>query len=441
MIQRSIDDRTIARQVLAIALPAIVSNLTTPLLSLVDLAIVGHLGSPVFIAAIALGGTVFSSIYWLFAFLRMGTSGTVAQAYGAKDQHSISENFYRPMLIASALGIVLIAANGPLGDFVIGIMSDDDSAMVYAREYFDVLIYGAPATLVFYVINGYLIGTQNSRFAMWLSFIINISNIAASLIAVYLFGLGIKGVALGTLVSQWIGVTVGFSYIFFHDKPLRVRLKALFNLHGMSRYFSINFDIFLRTLCLVAVTVWFTRSGAKQGDVMLSVNALLMQLFIMFSYFMDGFAYSAEALVGKFTGAKDQKSVDESIKWIIKICSVIAAVFTVTYLFFGKNILALLTSEPEVLSVSNDYLIWSAAIPATSFLAFIFDGAFIGMTHSRWMLYTVGIGMIVFFAIYFAAFNALGNHGLWIAFISYLLTRSIASLVLYRGGLNRDSRV
>lgn len=440
MIHRSIDGRTIARQVLAIALPAIVSNLTTPLLSLVDLAIVGHLGSPVYIAAIALGGTVFSSIYWIFAFLRMGTSGTVAQAYGARDKHSISENFYRPMLIASALGIFLIAFNGPLGDFVIRIMSDDDSATIYAREYFNVLIFGAPATLVFYVINGYLIGTQNSRFAMWLSFIINISNIAASLVAVYLFGLGIKGVALGTLVSQWIGTAVGITYILIHDKPLRVKLKTLFNLNGMSRYFSINFDIFLRTLCLVAVTVWFTRSGAKQGDVMLSVNALLMQLFIMFSYFMDGFAYSAEALVGKFTGANDRKSVLESIRWIIKICSVIAVVFTIAYLFFGKNILALLTSESEVIAASHEYLIWSAAIPATSFLAFVFDGVFIGSTHSRWMLYTVGLGMVVFFAIYFAAFNALGNHGLWIAFISYLLMRSIASVVLFRSSHNKTQR-
>lgn len=422
--------RKIDRDILNIAVPSIVANITTPLLGLVDMAIVGHMGSAVYMAAIALGGTMFSMIYWVFAFLRMGTSGMTAQAVGAGDVAQRDASLFRAMSVAMGMGLLLIVLQLPLCGMMLHFFGGEDEAAVMAARYFDVLIYGAPATLGLYVVNGWMIGVQNSRLTMWTSLIINVVNIGASLTLVYLLHLGIEGVASGTLIAQWTGFVAGCLMI----RRYRPRLGSsggLFERDKLRRFFSVNTDIFLRTLCLVAVTVWFTRAGARQGDVILSVNALLMQLFILFSYMMDGFAFAGEALVGKLTGAGDVMQKRAMVRRLFVIGGAVSLTFTLAYAIFGDDILGLLSSDASVIEMSRDYMLWGVTIPLAGVSAFIWDGVFIGETRTRQMLLSMGVAMVVFFAVYFTLYPLWGNHALWLAFILYLAVRGAVQTVFY----------
>lgn len=422
--------RKIDLDILSIALPSIVANITTPLLGLVDMAIVGHMGSAVYMAAIALGGTMFSMIYWVFAFLRMGTSGMTAQAVGAGDVAQRDASLYRAMTVAMCIGVSLIALQAPVRELMLRFLGGDDATALFAARYFDVLIYGAPATMGLYVVNGWMIGVQNSRLTMWTSLIINVVNIASSLVLVYALHFGIEGVASGTLIAQWTGFIAGCIMIKRY-RPRPGRLRELFARGHIKRFFSVNTDIFLRTLCLVAVTVWFTRAGARQGEIILAVNALLMQLFILFSYMMDGFAFAGEALVGKLTGAGDRVMKRAMVRRLFVVGGSVSLLFTAVYALFGGEILSLLSSDASVIAVSRDYLWWSVTIPVAGVSAFIWDGVFIGETRTRQMLLSMGLAMAVFFAVYFLLFPVWGNHALWLAFILYLGIRGIAQTIFY----------
>lgn len=416
---------------MAIAVPSIVANITTPLLGLVDMAIVGHMGSPVYMAAIALGGTMFSMIYWVFAFLRMGTSGMTAQAVGAGDVAERDASLYRAMSVALIIGLMLIALQYPVKVLMLRFFGGDAGAAMYASRYFDVLVYGAPATLGLYAVNGWMIGVQNSRLAMWTSLIINVVNIAASLLLVYVARLGVEGVAAGTLIAQWVGFVAG-CLMLRRYRPRIGALPALFEGARLKRFFSVNVNLFLRTLCLVLVTVWFTRAGARQGDIILSVNALLMQLFILFSYVMDGFAFAGEALAGKLTGAGLAKEKQIVVGRLFIWGSIISLAFTVVYAAGGKEILGLLSDDVSVAEMSGEYMWWGVSIPFAGVSAFIWDGIFIGETRTRQMLLSMAVAMVVFFIVYFSLHAVLGNHALWLAFILYLAVRGIVQTFFYR---------
>lgn len=423
--------RKIDRDILALALPSVVANITTPLLGLVDMAIVGHMGSPAYMAAIALGGTMFSMIYWVFGFLRMGTSGMTAQACGAGDRHERDASLYRAMSVALGIGVVLIALQRPLRGALLGFFGGEAEAMELASRYFDILVYGAPATLGLYALNGWMIGVQNSRLAMWSSLIINVVNIAASLMLVYVMHLGIEGVASGTLTAQWTGFAAGCLMVRGY-RPRVGRMRQLFDAVRLKRFFAVNVNLFLRTLCLVFVTVWFTRAGARQGDVILSVNALLMQLFILFSYMMDGFAYAGEALAGKLTGARREGEKRELLRRLFFAGSVVSLVFTVAYALAGDEILRLLSDDTTVIGRAHEYMWWSISVPFAGMAAFIWDGVFVGETRTRQMLVSMAVAMVVFFCVNFTLYSTLGNHALWLAFILYLITRGLAQTILYR---------
>lgn len=423
--------RRIDRDILAIAVPSIVANITTPLLGLVDMAIVGHMGSPAFMAAIALGGTMFSMIYWVFAFLRMGTSGMTAQAYGAGDRGQRDAWLYRAMAVAMLIGLLLIALQSPISRAMLHFFGGDEVTSALATRYFDVLIYGAPATMGLYVLNGWMIGVQNSRLTMWMSLIINVVNIGSSLLLVYVARLGIEGVAAGTLIAQWTGFAVGCLMLRRYH-PHIGRFRQLLDGKSIRRFFSVNVDIFLRTLCLVAVTVWFTRAGARQGDIILAVNALLMQLFILFSYMMDGFAFAGEALVGKLTGARKPRAKRAMIRRLFVIGGVVALLFTAVYALWGNEILALLSSDATVIATAGDYIGWAIAIPVAGVGAFVWDGVYIGETRSRRMLVAMATAMVIFFATYVILYPLLANHALWLAFILYLAVRGMVQTMLYR---------
>lgn len=422
----------INRQILALAIPSIIANITTPLLALVDTAVVGHMGSAMFIAAIAVGGSIFNMVYWMFGFLRMGSSGLTAQEWGRGDMKSCYDVLRRSLVIALAAGILIILLCRPLLSAMLFFMDTDHPTSALVDTYFSILVFGAPAVLANYSLTGWFLGMQNSRITMWISVLINVTNIAVSLVLVFIFHLGISGVAVGTLVAQWVGCLAGFMAALRYGFSFReFSMRSIFEKSGIKRFFSINFDIFLRTVCLIAVTLWFTREGSRQGITMLAVNTLLMQYFIIFSYFMDGFAFAGEALAGRYLGASDAGSFRLTVNRLLRWGTGIAFLFTILYVAGGDLLLHLLSDDAGVVASAHEFRWWAATIPFAGFAAFIWDGIFIGVTHTRQMLLSMVYAMAVFFISLYFFKPSLSNHGLWLSFILYLVTRGIVLAIFY----------
>jgi len=420
------------RYILNLAIPSIVANITTPLLSLVDTAIAGHLGSAAYLAAIAVGSSMFNMIYFLFAFLRMGTSGRTAQAFGANNRSEENRVLGRSIFTAMTISVVILIFHAQLWTVGMYVLDPDVETESMARTYYMILIYGAPAVLVNYSFYGWLIGMQRSRDTMIISIVVNVVNIAFSYAFVYVFNFGIEGIALGTLTAQWTGAVIGWVMVRkngFEIPPAR-GFFAGYAIEGQDK--NVNVDIFLRTMCLVCVTVWFTRIGASQGALMLAVNSLLMQFFIVFSYFMDGFAFAGEALAGKYVGARNPKGLRQTVAKLLNIGAVMALLFTIGYLLFGNSAIYLLSGDMEVCDAASDYRLWSLAIPVAGFVAFVMDGVFIGMTRTRHLLFSLVAGGIVFFSVLGSAEHTMGNNALWLAFILYLATRGAYLYALCR---------
>lgn len=422
--------KPVNREILSIAVPSIITNITTPLLALMDVVIVGHMGSADYIAAIAVGGTVFNMLYWLFAFLRMGTSGLTAQAHGAADRDETSLVLTRGLSVAFAASVVMLLFRYVILDLAIELLEVRGDVAEMVREYFTILVWGAPASLATFVLTGWFLGLKEAKVPMWISFIINIANIAVSLMLVFVFGMKVRGVACGTLTAQWVGFIVGISIALVKFKPKFISWAAILRTSELKRFFSVNIDIFFRTLCLIAVTVWFTRTGSTQGTVILAVNTLLMQFFILFSYFMDGFAFAGEALCGNCIGKNDREGLRNTINALFRWSAVMVIIFTVIYAAGGEGIMKLLSDDSSVILSSKEFYNWVIAIPAVGFAAFTWDGIFIGATKTREMLISIASATVVYFVLYTLLFPVLGNHGLWIAFLSYLLCRGLVLTLL-----------
>ena len=415
------------RKILALAIPSIISNITVPLLGLVDVAIVGHLGAPAYIGAIAVSGMLFNMLYWLFGFLRMGTSGLTSQAYGRRDLGEVAQSFVRSVSVGLGLSVLLILLQYPVLLIAFRLIETTPEIESYARLYFHICMWGAPAVLGLYSFAGWFVGMQNSRFPMYIALVQNIVNIVASLSFVYIGGLGISGVAFGTLLAQYAGLLMAiYLWATYYQRLWSyIRWKNIFHYEAIRKFFQLNRDIFLRTLCLVAVTTFFTSQGAEQGEIILAVNTLLMQLFTLFSYIMDGFAYAGEALGGRYIGAKNGTDLRRMIRHLFMWGFGIAVLFTLLYSVSGNAFLGLLTDEPEVLAASQAYFYWTLAIPLAGVAAFLWDGIYIGATSSLHMLYSMAIASALFFITDFGLENVLGNHALWLAFLLYLFSRGI----------------
>ncbi|WP_302761546.1 MATE family efflux transporter [Phocaeicola coprocola] len=431
-----------SQRILHIAIPSIISNITVPLLGLIDVTIVGHLGSASYIGAIAVGGMLFNMIYWIFGFLRMGTSGLTAQSYGAHDLKEVTRILLRSTGISLMLALALLILQYPIRLIAFELIDTSAEVQQLATLYFHICIWGAPATLGLYSFSGWFIGMQNSRFPMFIAITQNIVNIVASLFFVFVFGMKVEGVALGTLIAQYAGLFMAYLLWLRYYRPLRkyISRKQLFTHDAMKRLFQVNRDIFLRTLCLVAVTVFFTSTGAAFGDVVLAVNTLLMQLFTLFSYIMDGFAYAGEALTGKYIGAGNRQELQRTIRHLFGWGIALSLAFTLLYGIGGKEFLGLLTNEQSVISASGDYFYWVLAIPLAGFAAFLLDGICIGATSTHIMLKAMVVASGSFFLIYYSLHNVLHNHALWLGFIVYLALRGIMQALLLNSSSLRTAR-
>lgn len=423
------------KKILHLALPSIVSNITVPLLGLVDVAIVGHLGAASYIGAIAVGGMLFSIIYWLFVFLRMGTSGMTSQALGRRDLLEVTRVLYRSVGVGIFISLIILLLQFPIREIAFYLLDTTEEVEQLAACYFGICIWGAPAVLGLYGFSGWFIGMQNSRFPMYIAITQNIVNIGASLLFVFVFGMKVEGVAWGTVIAQYGGFLMALLlWLAYYRKRLKrpVHRFEIVDRVALRRFFSINSDIFFRTLCLVAVTTFFTSTGARQGDVVLAVNTLLMQLFLLFSYIMDGFAYAGEALAGKYIGAGNKKGLNRMIRLLFGWGIGLALLFTLLYGVGGKGLLSLLTDDPLVIQESGLYFYWVLAVPLAGFSAFLWDGILIGAMATRLMLYSMLVASGAFFVIYFTLFPVWGNHALWMAFLTYLSMRGLMQWILWR---------
>lgn len=422
------------RSILKLMLPSVVSNITVPLLGMVDLGIVGHLGHNAQIGAIAIGTAGFNMMYWIFAFLRMGTTGLTSQAHGARNKLECTTTLMRSLLMALTIAALLCVLQYPILTIIEFIMRPSQAVLPFYETYFHICIWGAPAIMCGYTLTGWFIGMQNTRIPMLVSIVQNVINIVTSLVFVLKLGWGLEGVALGTLTGLYSGLLLSCYFalrLWKKEKLPAPNWHVVFDNHLVGKFVSMNADIFLRTLCLVAVMSFFTSAGSRQNDNILAANTILMQFFLMFSFFMDGLANAAEALSGEYHGADNPGMVRRSVSYLFAWGIGLATVFTFFFIVGGEPLLRILTNQEEVIITAYHYIPWIWMVPLVSVLAFVWDGIFIGLCWSRGMLLSMFIAAGVFFTTYFLCFATMNNSALWLAFVCYMGTRGLLQTIIW----------
>lgn len=424
------------KQILRLAVPSIVSNITVPLLGLVDVAITGHMGEARYMAAIAVGSMAFNIIYWTFSFLRFGTGGLTAQEFG-KAHLNVRGTAYillRSQTISILLALAMLILQSPMFSLAMWLIEPEQNLVPIIRTYYDICIWGTLPSLALYSFTGWFVGMQNTRLPMVISISQNVINIVLSYLFVYLLGMKIEGIAFGTLIAQWSGMLMALLLVVWRYRDLwhGVSIFSPLFRRGWSRFLEVNRTLFLRTLFLVAVNLYFIVAGARGGAVILAVNSVLMQMFILYSYVADGFAFAAEALCGRYYGAGDSKHFRLALRGVWQQSLVLTLLFTIAYAVGGGTFLHILTDDTSIRLASLDYLPWAIAIPACSVVAFVLDGVFVGITNTLGMLCSTAIGTLFFFIIFFNLYDSLHNHALWLAFNAYLFMRGMTLFVIFR---------
>ena len=439
----------IDREIIRLSVPTIVSNITIPMLGICDTAISGHLGSDLFLSAIAVGSVMLNVVFWIFGFLRGGTTGITANALGAGSQREISKVFYRSLFIALTAGILLIVFQEPVFRFLWVIAGSGEEIGGYVRDYFTIRIWGSPALLAIFAISGWFVGMQNTFYPMLIAIVTNVINIGSSFILSFSLGFGFNGVAIGTLISNWVGLVLALVCIVIFLKG-RFPVFSLENIFqgDWKRYFSVNGNLFLRSFFIICVTMGVTAAGARINTFTLAVNVIVMQFFQFFSFFMDGFAYSGEAMIGLRAGERNFQMLSRCVKRLLNWSLVTALVFSFIYFIGAEGIASLLTDSGNVVEGVADLTLWVALIPIVSCWAFIYDGFYIGITDTLQMMWSTFIGGIIFFAILcinyygndvFIAEN--GNYVIWSAFLSYLGIRGVCLILAWPRSLRKQERL
>lgn len=444
--------RSLNKAILRLAVPSIVSNITVPLLGLCDTYISGHLGSERYMAAIAVGSMMVASLYWLFGFLRAGTTGLTSEAYGSKDAEGISCVFTLSFCLAVAIGIALIAFSFPLSRIMLALMSPEAETAKLASRYFMICIAAAPAVCASMTVSGWMIGNQNTFFPMIIAVSVNIINIILSFVLVFAFGLGLTGVAIGTLSANWFGLVLAvyLARRLTRSSPMTynklwVQLSIALKNSDSKRFFSVNADLMLRSICILSVTFAMTAIGSRMGDTIVAANAVVMQLYLFFSYFCDGFAFGGEAMCGKYAGARDLILLRSTIRALIVWGIVLALIFTLLY-FFGTDIISrFMTTQSRVVDIVNDLRWVIALIPIFGATAFILDGVYIGLTATRRILISTVFASVIFFAVsQWLPSNWLtlsDNESLWTGFLLFLGLRASLQSVLLRGAIKTNRAI
>ena len=416
------------RAILRIALPNIISNITVPIMGIAGTMIAGHLGDSVAtIGALAIGVSIFNFIYWNCSFIRMGTSGITAQAFGAGDNRTTTLMLARAITVSLVVGLIAIILQRPLGLGALAIMNGNE----LVSDYFFARIWAVPAGVLLFGLNGWLTGMQNAIIPMIVAVLVNTIHVACSIWFAFPLGMGIVGIAYASVVAQWTGVIITAAITWWHFRKSFVAIKwrEVIDMAAMKEFFLINRDIIVRTLCIVATYTFFTAASARMGDDnILAVNTILLQLFTLFSYMNDGFAYAAEALTGRFIGAKDEPSLRDAVKKCVIWCLVVAIIYIGVYIGWWRDLLMLFISsdaqDAEVLlDYAGRYIGWIIAIPLAAAMPFVMDGIMVGATQSRIMRDSMILSTIAYFALFYAFKPIISNNALWLAFSSYMFLR------------------
>ena len=416
------------REILRIALPNIISNITVPIMGIAGTMIAGHLGDSVAtIGALAIGVSIFNFIYWNCSFIRMGTSGITAQAFGAGDYRTTTLMLARAITVSLVVGLIAIILQRPLGLGALAIMNGNE----LVSDYFFARIWAVPAGVLLFGLNGWLTGMQNAIIPMIVAVLVNTIHVAFSIWFAFPLGMGIVGIAYASVVAQWTGVIITAAITWWHFRKSFVAIKwrEVIDMAAMKEFFLINRDIIVRTLCIVATYTFFTAASARMGnDNILAVNTILLQLFTLFSYMNDGFAYAAEALTGRFIGARDVGSLRKAVRGCVIWCLVVAIIYIGVYIGWWRDLLMLFISsdaqDAEVLlDYAGRYIGWIIAIPLAAAMPFVMDGIMVGATQSRIMRDSMILSTIAYFALFYAFKPIIGNNALWLAFSSYMFLR------------------
>jgi MATE family multidrug resistance protein len=427
------------RKILDLAIPNIISSISVPLIGIVDMALMGRMPSADYIGGVALGSLILNFIYWGFGFLRFGTSGFTSQALGRRDLEGSFHVLIRAVSLGLISGLILIIIQGPVSWAGFRILKGEPGVENLAEIYFRIKIWAAPASLVQFGMFGWFIGMQNSKIPMTVSVTANIVNVICSILSVTLLDMDVRGVAIGYLVGQYTGLLLVIFFYFRHFGKLGRywNIRESLNPARVGEFMNMNKDIFIRTMCLIFVFSFFTAVSASADaqtggrETMLAVNSILMQFFMFFSFVIDGFAQAAEAMAGRFIGASDNEKLKKLIRLSFYWGLACSLFFTVTYIFAGDTIFRLLTNNLNIISNAKPYFYWISIIPVVSFAAFLWDGIYIGATAGKAMRNSMLISsLLVFFPAYFILQKFIGNHGLWLAFILFMISRTITMWVM-----------
>lgn len=420
--------------------PIILANSSTPLLGAVDTAVMGHLPDPRYLGAIAIGALIFSFLYWGLGFLRMGTTGLTAQAFGAwraapnaREARGIGAVFARASLLALGLGAAVLLLQWPIGLVALPLFGAEPAVETLAGDYYRIRIWSAPASLMNFVVLGWLLGTQRATTALLVQVVLNLVNAGLDVLFVVGFGWGVRGVAAGTLIAEYTAATLGVLLVVrVLRRELGLSLRELvtrgllFHMPALRRLLAVNLDIFIRTVCLLAVFGVFTATGAQFGTTILAANAVLMNFMLFMSYGLDGFAFAAEALVGAEKGARNPAGFRRVVQVTTIWAFLAAAFYAAVYGIFGTGLIALLTDIAAVRETAGAYLPWLVAIPLVAVWSFQLDGIFIGLTRTREMRNSMVVSLGVFLACLAVTRDLYGNHGLWAAFVLFMAFRALA---------------
>ena len=416
------------QRIWSLSWPVILSNITVPLVGAVDTAVMGHQNDPAYVGAVALGATVFSAFYWVFGFLRMGTTGLVAQSYGAGDPTAIAATLVRALVAALVLSALLLLLQKPILSAALWLIQGSAAVEGFTADYFNIRIWGAPALLVHLVELGVLFGLQRMRLVLVLTLVFNLLNAGLDLWLVVGLGMGVDGVALGTVISEWTAALLGARLVY----------RALIDAGGqpgwpakllataqLKQFVGLSSNLIIRTLFVQLPFFATTLLGARFGDVTLAANAVLMQYFFIMTFGLDGFAHAAETLTGYAVGRRDRASLRNTVVYSSLWAGILAVVFALLVLAFADSLITLMTSLDAVVSTARNYALWLAALPLVAVWAFQFDGIYIGATRSRELRNGMFVALLAYLACLVPTLATLGNHALWLAMLVFMATRGL----------------
>jgi len=422
------------RDIWRIAAPMILSNISVPLLGMVDTGVTGHLEDAVYLGAVAIGSTIFGFLYAGFNFLRMGTTGITAQAHGAGNEGELKLILGQALIVSMAIALALLLLQIPIATMAMPLLGPEPRVALFANEYFSIRIWSAPATLANYVLIGWFLGLQNARIPLYIVLIINLTNIILDLIFVLILDMKVAGVAAASVIAEFTGLI--FAIFCAHQavkhRGGRIVLSRLSKLPEYTAYLKVNAHLLVRTMALVFTFAFVTAAGARLGGLVLAANAVLMNMLALISFALDGFAHAAEALVGKAVGAKNKKALQQTVRLTLKWSLYVSVLLSLFFVGGGKILIRLLTDLPDVIEIASQYIPWFYVLPLIGVWSYLYDGVFVGATRAREMRNIMLFSTFAVFLPAWYAFQELGNHGLWLAFTIFLASRGIGMHYFYK---------